>query len=77
MTAPTYRTQPVATANPTVWLSVQEAADRLRRSRRTVERHIAAGNLPAYQIPGGRALMLRTDDVDRLPVRVQTQETGK
>lgn len=52
----TDRTEPPAPA-----LTIDEVADRHRVSRRTVERWIASGRLPASKLPGG---LVRIDQVD-------------
>ncbi len=45
------------------FLTVQEAADRYRVSRRTIERHIKAGRIPVTRI--GRLIRIRRTDLDR------------
>lgn len=48
------------------WLSVNEVAARMRVTRRTVDRYIKAGHLPATRLPGGRLLRIRRSDVEAL-----------
>lgn len=47
------------------YLSLTDAALRLDVSVRTVRRHIANGNLPAFRL-GSRLIKVRADDVDAL-----------
>lgn len=54
----------------TVYLSQDEAADRLDVSRRTVQRYIATDKLPAYKV-GDKLVKLRESDVDAFAKRVE------
>ena len=49
------------------WLRIPEAARRLRCSRSTVFRLMAAGELPAYRT--GQLVRLHVDDVDAVLLR--------
>jgi excisionase family DNA binding protein len=51
---------------PQVWLTQQQAADRLGVHLRTIERHRAAGRLPTYRAGTSRGLRFRVEDVDAL-----------
>lgn len=53
-------------AQPQVWLTQQQAADRLGVHLRTIERHRAANRLPTYRAGATRALRFRVEDVDAL-----------
>lgn len=48
------------------WLSVDEVAGMLRVTRRTIDRYIKDGHLPASRLPGGRLLRIRRSDVNAL-----------
>ena len=50
-------------ATPRTWLSPAEAAERLGRSRKTIERAIKDGSLPSFKWRGCR--MLDANAVDR------------
>jgi excisionase family DNA binding protein len=49
-----------------VWLTQQQAADRLGVHLRTIERARAAGQLPTYRAGTKRGLRFRVEDVDAL-----------
>ncbi|MET4157958.1 helix-turn-helix domain-containing protein [Agromyces sp. PvR057] len=53
------------TVNGSEWLTLREAAERLRAHPGTIRARIASGALPAYRI-GPRGLRLRVADVDAL-----------
>lgn len=57
------------------YLSVAEAADRLRVAQSTIRRWIREGDVPAYRL-GRRRVGLKRGDLDRLvtPVRPATDE---
>ena len=55
-------------------LSLQEAADELGVSTRTVRRYIASGQLPAVRV-GARLLRVRRDHVEALARPVPTVDT--
>lgn len=48
-----------------VWMSIQEVADELGVTTRTVRRWVAAGSLDASRV-GPRNIRIRAADVDRL-----------
>lgn len=50
----------------TTWLTTEEVMARLKVSRRTVERHRAAGRLPTYRAHAAGLPRFRQQDVDRL-----------
>ncbi|OBJ49552.1 excisionase family DNA-binding protein [Mycobacterium sp. 1423905.2] len=50
--------------NPTVWLTVQGAAEYLKVSTDIIRRAVKAGDLPAYAIGKGRDYRLTADDLD-------------
>jgi excisionase family DNA binding protein len=53
--------------NPsTVWLSVQETADRYGISTKTIYRLVQRGELPASTMRGTRVLRIAAVDADRL-----------
>ena len=52
-------------------VTVSEAAERLAVMERTVRRHIDSGALPAYRV--GSLVRLRTRDVDRFAVPIETR----
>jgi len=54
--------------NETPYLSIPEAADFLRISKRSVRRHIKAGILPHCKL-GGRILLRRDELMAHLPTR--------
>lgn len=62
-----------ASGHPSPWLSLEEAADYLRVSPRTLERRIAKGSLRSTTI-GRRRLLLR-DDLDELANAAAREET--
>lgn len=49
------------TSDATSYLKVQDAADLLNLSRRTIERYIADGRLVALRTPTGQPRLRRTD----------------
>ena len=49
-----------------VWMTKEEAAAHLRVSQRTLDRRVAAGELPSYQL-GPQAVRFRRADLDALP----------
>ena len=54
-----------------VYLSLEEAADALAVSTKTIRRWIAAGTLPAYRC-GKRAIRIRLDDLEMAPRKIPT-----
>ncbi|MEO7069544.1 MAG: helix-turn-helix domain-containing protein [Nostocoides sp.] len=52
-----------------VYLSVDDAAQSLAVSVKTIRRWIAAGTLPAYRC-GGRAIRVRLEDLENAPRRI-------
>lgn len=48
------------------WLTVEQAAEHLSLSVRTIRQYRATGKLPAYKVAGERALRFRVEDVDAL-----------
>jgi excisionase family DNA binding protein len=53
------------TTHETRYLTVAEAAERLRVSRPTVWRWIDSGKLPAFRV-GARSIRIREEDIDRV-----------
>lgn len=53
------------TTHETRYLTVAEAAERLRVSRPTVWRWIDSGRLPAFRV-GARSIRIREEDIDRV-----------
>lgn len=58
------------------WMSLQEAAEYLGVSTKTLRRRISEGTLKAYRVGKGprSPLRLRRDDLDGLLVRVPSSE---
>jgi len=56
--------------DPSPWLTIDEAADRLKVHVRTIERMAASGALPEYRHK--RTRRYRTEDVDAVLERMQT-----
>ena len=52
-----------------VYLSLEEAADCMSVSVKTIRRWIAAGTLPAYRC-GRRAIRIKLDDLEAAPRRI-------
>jgi excisionase family DNA binding protein len=50
----------------TVWLTREEAADRLRVSPRTVDRYATEGKLAKHKLAGTQSVRFRAADVDAL-----------
>lgn len=48
----------------------REISDRMGVTERTIDRLIASGALPAYQLDGVRGIRIRVDDADRLLRRI-------
>jgi excisionase family DNA binding protein len=57
-------------------LTIDEVAELHRVSRRTVERWIARGDLPASKLPGGLVRITRTDAESMLSSAVRPQRDG-
>ena len=57
-------TRPVSEPAP-VYLTLQEAAHRLRCSTKTVRRYVARGRLVGYRV-GPTMLRVRTDELDAM-----------
>jgi excisionase family DNA binding protein len=55
----------------TTWLSLEEAAAKIRVSERTIRRYIAAGRLPASTLGGKRLIRIRAEDLAALFVPVE------
>lgn len=51
---------------PPKWRSLEESAEYLRVTQRTVRHYIAEGRLPASRISGSRLIRIRQDDLDAL-----------
>lgn len=54
-----------------VYLSLEEAAEAMSVSVRTIRRWIAAGTLPAYRC-GKRAIRIKLDDLEATPRKIPT-----
>jgi excisionase family DNA binding protein len=56
------------------WITLQDAAEHLSVSTRTIRRLISSGQLPGYRIGGPRGRLLRVElaDVDGLVRRIPT-----
>jgi excisionase family DNA binding protein len=54
-----------------VYLSLEEAADCLSVSVKTIRRWIAAGTLPAYRC-GKRAIRIRLEDLEGAPRQIRS-----
>ena len=54
-----------------VYLSLEEAADVMSVSSKTIRRWIAAGTLPAYRC-GKRAIRIRVEDLESAPKPIPT-----
>jgi len=52
------------------WLSLQEAADHVGMSVKTLRRMISAGNLPAYRL--GKAVRIKPEDLEATLQRIPT-----
>ena len=52
------------------WFTVEEAAEYLRLSRRTIYKFVKVGRLSAYRIGNERHLRFRRQGLDRVPVRL-------
>ena len=57
------------------YISVAEAAQRLKVSRSTLWRWISQGELPAYHF-GQRRVMIKQDDLDRLLTPIKGKKGG-
>lgn len=57
-----------------VYVSLEEAADSMSVSVRTIRRWIAAGTLPAYRC-GKRAIRIKLDDLEATPRKMPTAQT--
>ena len=54
-----------------VYLSLEEAAECMSVSVKTIRRWIAAGTLPAYRC-GKRAIRIKLDDLEAAPRKIPT-----
>lgn len=54
-----------------VYVSLEEAAESMSVSVRTIRRWIAAGTLPAYRC-GKRAIRIKLDDLEATPRKMPT-----
>lgn len=52
------------TALIAVWLTLAEAAERIRASKDIIRAAVSSGDLPAYAIGKGRDYRLKADEVD-------------
>ena len=52
-----------------VYLSLEEAAEAMSVSTKTIRRWIAAGTLPAYRC-GARAIRIRLEDLEATPRQI-------
>lgn len=52
-------------ANPTVWLTQQQAAEYAKCDPVTLRRAVQRGLLIAYRINGGRRVRYRAEDIDQ------------
>lgn len=55
----------VPTPSPTVWLTIEQAAERLQCSRGAIYRLIRSGQLAATKIGGRRNLRIRAEWLDQ------------
>ena len=55
-------------------LTIAEAARLLKLSRKTIERKIRAGTIPAYRLPDGRRVFIRRSDLLASLERVEPTE---
>lgn len=58
------------------WLSLEEAAQQLGVSDRTVRRYIRDGRLPAFTLGGQRLIRIRAEDLATLFVPVDPKGFG-
>jgi len=58
-------------------LTIAEAARLLKLSRKTIERKIRAGTIPAYRLPGGRRVFIRRSDLLSALERVEPMEKNE
>ncbi|GAA4824723.1 helix-turn-helix domain-containing protein [Nocardioides caeni] len=56
-----------------VYVSLEEAAESMSVSVRTIRRWIAAGTLPAYRC-GKRAIRIKLDDLEATPQKMPTAQ---
>ncbi|MFJ9315648.1 excisionase family DNA-binding protein [Pimelobacter simplex] len=56
-----------------VYVSLEEAAESMSVSVRTIRRWIAAGTLPAYRC-GKRAIRIKLDDLEATPRKMPTAQ---
>lgn len=59
-----------------IWVSVNDAADRLGISHFTVRRMIQRGTLKAYRPAGTSAIRIRRRDLDRVMKPIPAAQTG-
>ncbi|KRF11483.1 hypothetical protein ASG90_17245 [Nocardioides sp. Soil797] len=57
-----------------VYVSLEEAAESMSVSVRTIRRWIAAGTLPAYRC-GKRAIRIKLDDLEATPRQIPTAQS--
>ena len=60
-------------AAPVVWLTADQAADRLQSGKRLIYRAIAAGHMRAARIGGRRDIRIRVEWVDEYADRTAAQ----
>ena len=66
---------PVATIPTRRLISLQDAAEQLDVTTKTLRRRIADGALPAYRV--GRLVKVDPDDLERLAVRIPAGGGGR
>lgn len=54
------------------YLTIEQTAENLGTSTKSVRRYIARGDLPAYRIRGSRSIRIKAADVDALMVAIPT-----
>jgi excisionase family DNA binding protein len=57
---------------PRTWITIEQAAEQLGVSRRSIRRYIADGLLPAYRVAGDHLIRIAQDDLDQMMVPIPT-----
>jgi excisionase family DNA binding protein len=57
---------------PRKLITIDEAAEQLRISKRALRHYIAVGHIPAYRVAGVHLIRLDQDEVDQLLVPIPT-----
>ena len=58
------------------YLSIEEVAEALGLSTRTVRRLIATGDLPVYRLARGRKIKVKAEDIERAVVRIPASDSA-